>query len=310
VLLQIANSGNAGTTVNSITISGAAFSLKGLPGLPASLNPGQNISFTAVFTPNGIPAAVGSLQIDSLTYPVRGAGTAPPPLPAVSFQAVPANVLSQQQPAVALQIAQPYPLDVSGTLTLTFTSSVFGDDSAIQFSTGGRTTSFLIPANTTNAVFGQSGTTIAFQTGTVAGAISLTAAMSTGTVDLTPVPAPSLTTQVAGAPPVIRAVQVGTTTANSFELLISGFSNMRSLSQLTLTFIGAPGGNLQTSSLNVNTDSAFSAWYQSATSWTFGSQFTASVIITANGNPSAVQSVSLTASNALGVSSPSSVNLQ
>jgi HYDIN/CFA65/VesB family protein len=310
VLLQVTNSGNARTTVNSITISGAVFTLSGMPGLPATLEPGQALSLSAVFTPNGIPAATGSLQIDNLTYTLRGAGTAPPALPPVSFQTVPGNVGSQQQPAFGMKIAQPYPLDISGTLKLVFTSSVFGDDSAIQFATGGRTADFKIPANSTDAVFGQSGTTISFQTGTVAGAISVTAVLSTGTVDVTPVPAPGFTTQVSGAAPVVRSVQVGNRTTNGFELLITGYSNMRSVSRLTLAFTGSPGASLTTTSLDINSDSAFSTWYQGATSWTFGSQFTASVLITANGKPEDVQSVSVTAANALGASSPATVNLR
>ena len=39
--------------------------------------------------------------------------------------------------------------DLAGKLTLTFSTTSFGDDSSIQFSTGGRTVAFTIPAGST-----------------------------------------------------------------------------------------------------------------------------------------------------------------
>ena len=74
---------------------------------------------------------------------------------------------------MGLQLAAPYPQDLTGTLTLTFTPDSFADDPTIQFASGGRTVNFKIPANTTTAVFGQSNQ-VQFSSGTVAGVITLT----------------------------------------------------------------------------------------------------------------------------------------
>ena len=41
--------------------------------------------------------------------------------------------------AIGVTLASPYPLPITGTLTLAFASSAFVDDPAIQFATGGRT---------------------------------------------------------------------------------------------------------------------------------------------------------------------------
>ena len=105
-------------------------------------------------------------------------------------------------------------------------------------------------------------------------------------------------------------MQVGARTANSIELLITGLSTPRSVSTLTLQFTAASGASLQTSSLSINTEAPFGTWFQSATGISFGSQFTASVIVNVNGDPNAVQSVSVTASNSRGDSNALSVNLR
>ena len=48
------------------------------------------------------------------------------------------------QIATGVSIAEPYPVDVVGTLSIGFESDAFSNDPAIQFSTGGRTAPFRI----------------------------------------------------------------------------------------------------------------------------------------------------------------------
>jgi hypothetical protein len=206
-------------------------------------------------------------------------------------------------------LAQPYPMELSGKLTLSFASDSFADDPAIQFASGGRSVNFTIPAGTTDAVFA-SGKQVQLQTGTVAGTITVTATFSVASVDLTPNPAPTAKMAVAAAAPQITNVQVGARTANSVELLISGLSTPRQVSQFNLQFTPAQGSSLQTANLFVNTDAPFSAWYQSQAGISFGSQFTASVIVNVAGDVNAVQSVAVTASNSRGDSNSVSVNLR
>jgi len=169
--------------------------------------------------------------------------------------------------------------------------------------------SFTIPAGTTDAVFA-SGKTVQLQTGTVAGTITITPAFTVAAVDVTPTPAPVAKMVVAAAPPQITTVQVGTRTANSFELLVTGLSTPRQVSQLNLTFTPAQGASLQTANLFVNSDASFSTWFQSQSGISFGSQFTASVVVNVTGDINAVQSVSVTASNAKGDSNAVSVPLR
>jgi hypothetical protein len=310
VFVQLTNDGNAPAMVNGVGVTGAAFTAPELPPMPATIAPNQMLEFQIAFTPTVAGAVAGTLQIDDRSIPLRGTGNTPPPLPGVVFTNLPETVAALQQPAVGLALAEAYPLDLTGKLTLTFLPDSFADDPSIQFSSGGRTVDFRIPANSTQAVFGESARQVQFQSGTVAGVISVTASFTASAVNVTPTPAPVKPVTVPAEAPQLRAVQPGTRTANSFELLVSGFSTTRAVSQLKLDFAPAPGSQLQTPSLTYNVEAPFTAWYQSAAGRSFGSQFTVSVTVNVNGDPNSVQAVTVTASGPAGSSNPVTVNLR
>ena len=305
--VQVGNAGNASGSINGISVSGSAFSVQ-LPALPVSIGPNATLEFALTFAPDNSGTLTGQLQIDDRTITLRGNGNAPPPLSTVSFTGLTGSASPLQQPTVALSLAQPYPLDITGRLILSFTSDSFVDDPAIQFAAGGRTVDFRIPAGTVDALFG-SAKQVQFQAGTVAGVISISASFNTGTVNVTPVPPPSTSVVVGSAPPLIRNVQIGFQSDKSFELLVTGLSTTRSVTQLTLNFTASPGSNLQTTSLNVNVESAFTAWFQSQSGNTFGSQFTASIPVNVMGDVNAIQSVQVVLSNQRGASDPVSLKL-
>jgi hypothetical protein len=310
VSVVVNNTGNTPATINGVSVSGTGFSLPNLQKLPLTINPGATAQFNVAFNAASTSSVTGVLQIDAIGINLRGNGNPPPALTGVSFGSLPASVNPRQQPTVQLGLQQPYAMDLSGKLTITFASDSFADDPAIQFASGGRTVNFTIPAGTTDAVF-SSGKTVQLQTGTVAGTITITPSFSVAAVDVTPNPAPIAKMVVTAGPPQITNVQVGPNrTATSFELLITGLSTPRQVSQLNFTFTPAQGASLQTANLFVNTDAPFSTWFQSQSGISFGSQFTASVIINVAGDVNAVQSVAVTASNAKGDSNSMSVNLR
>jgi hypothetical protein len=309
ITVQVANAGNAAATIRSIAISGTGFSLPAVPTLPLTLNAGANVQFAVRFAATSTASVTGVLQIDSAGFNLRANGNQPPSISAVAFSNIPATVDARQQPGVSLSIAQPYPNDLTGKLTLSFASDSFADDPAIQFASGGRSVNFTIPAGTVDALFGTS-KQVQLQTGTVSGVISATANFSVASVDLTPNPAPVAKMTVAAAAPTILNVQAGARTANTFELLVTGYSTPRSVTQMNLQFTPATGANLQTTSLSVNTDSSFTTWYQTSAGITAGSQFTASVIVNVTGDVNAIQTASVTASNSRGDSKSVSVNLR
>jgi hypothetical protein len=315
VYINVTNTGNQSTVINGIGVSGTGFSLPTLTG-PATLSPSQTIQFQVQFAPLSIASVTGTVNINDQTLTLLGSGQTPPPLPSITFTNLASTVGPLQQPSVGLQFAASYPYNVSGLLTLSFLSDSFVDDPSIEFATGNRTISFTIPANTTQAIFSQTsgaalGTLAAFQTGTVSGSVSLTVTgLLVGQVDLTPSSPPSKSFQIPAAAPQLRSISVGSFTGNQLVLVVNGYSTPRNLSQLTFQFTGASGADLTTSNLSLDVSGAFTSWYDSAASDVFGSQFSVSITATVTGDPTALQSVSVTATNSKGTSAAQAVALR
>jgi len=310
VFVTVTNSGNQAATVSSFSAAGPVFTTLAGPSLPAALAPGQTQRFEVRFAPVSTGAVTATLAVNDQTFTLLGAGDSPPALPAVTITGAGAQTDPLQQPAAAVQLASAYPADLKGVITLAFLSDTFADDPAIQFANGTRTVNFTIPANTTQAVFNQLGRTAPFQTGTVSGRVVLSAAFTVGTVDVTPAAAPSISTTIPSGAPQLSSVRLGSQTGGTMQILISGYSTARSVTQLALQFTGITGSNLQTTSQNVDVSSAFTNWYADAGSRAFGSQFTLTLTLTVTGDPNALQTVAVTASNAQGTSASKAVALR
>jgi hypothetical protein len=220
-----------------------------------------------------------------------------PALPVLSFTGVGKTANPQTQPTVGVQLAAPYPVDIQGALVLSFEAASDGDSGEVVFSSGGRTVTFLIPANATAGQF--PGPNIAFQSGTVAGAITITARLEAGGMDITPLPQPAQEIQVPASPPVITSVQTSTT-SGGFTVAITGFTPTREVTQAVFQFNPASGANLQTTSLTVNIGSLFAPWLTG--SQVVGSQFLYTQQFTVQGKTSAIASVTVTLANTQGVS--------
>lgn len=299
--------GTGGSPFNtSIQVAGGtppySFSASGLPG-GLSLDPASGQI-------SGKPTAAGDITVvvtvtDGDQQSVASTFTfkiALPSFSGVNIVGVPSTSDPAQQPPVSITINSPYPLDITGTLTLTFASTVGGDDQMVQFSTGGRTVTYTIPANSTNGVFPVP-QGVSILTGTVAGTITITTTLKAGGQDITPSPAPTQTIVIAKSAPVITSLKV-TRTASGFTAVIAGYSTPRDMTQATFQFTAAAGATLQSSSVTVALTSAFSAWYGSADSNQFGSQFTLTLPFTIQGGATTVAGLSVTLTNSVGTSSP------
>jgi len=306
---------NTGTTTANISNIGiveanSPFSLAGVPNLPTSLGPGQTAQFNIDFTPTTIGLASGTLHIDTLTIPLIASGTAPPPLPAFTIQGPSGNVAPQTQSVVSLKLASPYPLALNGLLTLSTSGNLLADP-AVQFSTGGQTVPFVIPANSTDANFANQGPLLHLQTGTVASTITLTPAFATqaGNVLVTPSSPTTLQFSIAPAAPVLLSVVPASEGASSFVLNVTGFSTTRTLTSVTLQFTAAAGFTFGTSQVTINIQPAATLWFQSTASQGFGGQFTVSLPFTLQGTApvgttllQTIASISTTVSNEVGTS--------
>jgi hypothetical protein len=240
---------------------------------------------------------------DSANLAAAGVQTLVVGLPAISSMTIsgpPPATAALQQPAVDVALAAAYPVAITGVLSLTFTPAAANpaDDPSIQFSSGGRTAGFTIPANSTHAVFGVP--QLALQTGSVAGTITLTvASLQAGTSALTVPDGVALTTKLNPAPPVIRSVAL-VATGGGFQVQIVGLSNTREVKQAAVSFVPSSGGNLQTAQLTIPLSDAAQQWFQGSDSQPFGGQFTLTLPFSVQGDASAVGSVSVILSNTAG----------
>ncbi len=227
-----------------------------------------------------------------------------PSLPALSVAGIPATLAALQQVAVDLTIASPFPVALTGQLNLTFVpANGMPDDPAVQFSTGGRSVSFTLAANATDAGFGSS---IAIQAGSVAGTIQFSvASLTAGTAPLPALTAPVFTTQVAAGPPVISSVTV-TPGASGFSVQVVGLSTTRELVNATVQFVPTAGSTLQTSQSDISLSAAAAAWFQSSQSSTYGGQFTLTLPFSVVGGPAPLNSLSVVLTNSIGTSQTSS----
>jgi hypothetical protein len=308
----ITNMGTTTAKVSNVVIGEpkSPFSLAGLPSLPSSLDPGQTLQFSIAFAPVTTGPSNGTLHIDTTVIPLIGSGNPPPPLPTYTIQGPSGNVDAQSQPVIRLTLANPYPLALTGVLTLS-TSSDLVNDPAVQFATGGRIVPFVIPANSTSANFADQGPQLRLQTGTVASSITLTPTFLTqsGGIDVTPASPTTLQFAVAAAPPVLVAVLPVNETANSFALNVTGYSTTRTLTSVTLQFTAAASMTIGTSQVTIDVRQAATLWFQSAGSQSFGGQFTVTLPFTLQGTPptgktllQTIASISATVSNERGAS--------
>jgi hypothetical protein len=282
VRFSIRNTGTVAAPLSTIAIAGGTgFTLTDLPQLPVSLRPDQSIGFTITAVPASVSTSNGTLRIDQLTMNLSVSGQPPPALPAYRFTGASGSADPLQQVAVGLSLTAPYSLPVKGVMTLSFVSDAFGADPSVQFAAGGKTVNFEIPANSTTAVFPGNATQVRFQTGTVAGAINLTATFSyEGTTPLTPAASPAMVLAIPQSAPRIISAQVASRSASGLTLLVSGYATGRSIQQMEFEFVPITGLSLTTSRFTMSSDAAFSSWYQSTTSQQFGSLFTVSIPFT------------------------------
>ncbi len=305
VQFEIRNTGTGSATVNTIAPPTGAFVLDGVPPLPSVVGPGGSLTFRLGFRPTSPGTSTGSLTIDGRSFNLSGNAV----LSGATFTGAAATLTPASQPALGLTLPDSYQVPVTGTLTLTFTANAAGapDDPAIQFLTGGRATTFTVPAGSNTALFGAANQ-IAFQSGTVAGAITIRATLQAGGIDVTPTPAPTRTFTLPRGGPVIRSVAIANRTATSVQAVIVAYAVTREVNTLNFTFTASGTGALQTTSLPLDVATRFGDWYRSSDAAPYGGAFTITVPFTVTGDLAAVRSLAVTLNNGDGASPAMSVN--
>jgi hypothetical protein len=318
VQIQAKNTGNKTLPVFGISLLAATtvFQMQGVAPVPFNLDPGATLSFTIQFAPNDVGPISAGFRVNDVGFNISGIGASPAKLPQYSFGGASGVQSPLQQPAVQLNLNDPYPLPLQGTLTLQFSSDVFADNPAVQFAAGGRKVTFRIPAGSTQAVFDNGANSVRVQTGTVAGNIILLPAFATEAgLDVTPANAATSTMTVNRSAPVLLQVAIVSRTLTAFQVVVTGYSTTRSLSQAAITM--APRGDvvLTGSSLTVPLPAASLAWYSSTQSLPYGGLFTFAFPVYLQGGDSGtdlagqIASIAVTVANEVGTSNAISTQM-
>jgi len=237
----------------------------------------------------------------------------PPPPTSATITGLPANSGPLQQPPAVVSISGAYPLDIRGTLTLSFASSVGGDDQMVRFSSGTCvvngsshtcTTQFTIPAGSTQGSFGGAAN-VSVITGTVAGTITITAQLTDSAGNnITPTPAPTTTMVVNATTPFISSVTFTNPAPGQLNITVKGFSSTRDMVNGLFHFASTTGTTLTSADVTVDLGSAFTAWYSNTASNVFGSEFTLTIPFNYQSSAIPVVSVTVTLTNSKGASNP------
>jgi predicted outer membrane repeat protein len=265
------------------------------PAAGATLGAGSQM-LTTTFTPtDAVDYTTAAAQVTiQVNYP-----------PADISVSVPSTTTSGEQPGITIVLNSAYPSDLNGALALTFAPQAANgvDDPAVQFATGGRTASFTVTAGSTTIP------AVALQTGTVAGTITVTLALTTGGgVDVTPPGVSPITLVIAPAAPVITSVKFTNSSTGLITVAINGFSNTRDMTQATFVFTGSDAQSLGSAQVQIPVSSLFSPWYSSSTSDQYGSEFTYTQNFQLSKPDANITGVSATLANSIGTSG--SVNSQ
>jgi len=263
-----------------------------------SLPPGFSLTPAGVLQGNGTGAFNGTITIR--VTDASGATDARdfnlvigPPVGTVTLNGLLPKVSPVQQIPITLSIPAPFPAELQGTLTFTFASSAVLpiDDPAVQFSTGGRTVRFTIPANTTSAVFSAP---LRLVTGTVAGTITVTGAIQNGPSGI------ALTsTSIDSIAPQMTTV-TATRISGGLSVRVIGYSPERRVTEVEYSFDVRVNGAIQKINLGRAVLAEFTTWYQNPASVIFGSAFRLEQLFSVVGDSSAIEAVTVTLKNLQG----------
>jgi hypothetical protein len=290
-----------GDTAKTITLTGTGFAPDAIAqsnGLPLATTFVNSTTLQAVLPATSF-TAVTTLQI-TVSDPTQKQTSAALPFSvttAVVNATVPPSTTTSpgDQPSLSYTFTNSSQSVLTGTLTLTFTSPSGVNDPSIQFSTGGRTFNFTVQPGQ------QYNPTILLQAGTVTGVITITVDLKIGTADVTPAGLQPTQITVQAVVPSLSAVILAAS-GNTLTVSVTGFSNTLAVQTATFHFTPIAGQTLQTTDITLDVSSLFSAYFSSAFPATYGSEFVYTQSFTLNEDASIIGQVTVTLSNAQGVS--------
>jgi len=290
ITVSLENRSTTTMVVKSMQLSGSgAFTIANGPTFPLRLDPTESGTFDLKFVPTQASQYSAAIVVDTRTIPVTGIGFDPSFAP-VSIVVEPALVSGIQSP-ISITLPQPAPLAASGTLTLGFQPSATGgaDDAAVRFmAAGGRVLTFSFNQGDTTAKIGTA-TSAMFQTGTTAGTLTFFAAFQGTTVQA-----------VSKVQP--QVVQIDSTSSSrpndgSLRVLLAGYDNSKSTTQLAFTFYDANGATILPGRITYNASTDFLQFFQHSLG---GGMFSLLADFPVSGSAAKVGSVDVELTNVIG----------
>ena len=300
--ITLENAGNQPAIVPGIQLANgqASVRLENVPDMPLTLNAGESATFTIDFTPIAVNSFADVLLIGQSSFDVSGPGLKPPKLPDYELTSTLSTVGPAQQGSISLRLTEPYPLRLSGTVRLRINPNGVGLDPAAQFAVSGRSVSFKIPANTTDAVFDDEGPSAHFQTGTVTSTLVFVPTFTTlADTDVTPENPKSLSLFLAPSIPTLLNARIIDLTTSGFSVSVNGISSTKSLVAMEMSLTSSSGGIAQRT---IDLKSFSQIWFGTALSDPYGGFFSVTVPFSAPFGSGKVQSVTMTVRNELGQS--------
>jgi hypothetical protein len=339
VTLQLTNNGPASAVLTGLSVDGAVFQLgwAGRNPLGTTLSVGQSVEFTITFSPvTAGPAHLGELWVQAAVlasppepilqpqaeYDLVGAGAGPailsprasatptptpdptsaptptptpaPAWPKATIAATPA-LASDEEVQISIAFDAPLPADGAGTLTVSPGQGYTGDSQMGFITANGafapRAVSFTLTKSETTAEFAGAHE-IKFQTGTTACTLTFTATLGDGT--------PLASQEFTIAPAQVGIDSVGREdVAGTITVMVDGFDNTRTASQVTFTFSDTFGHQIGQPIL-VDATAPFQSYFPHAGTGLFELTQAFSVA----GNVSDIGSVAVKITNAVGTSAP------
>ncbi len=295
--------GIVGSGATTVTLTGTNFASTDTVLLNGTAIPSTLVSATSLTAtlPASFFAAAGTGLItvaDSASETVTVAATftvAPAPQFVLTG---PSTATSGEQPMLTFTLTNPYPFPLAGALNLAFvpvSSAGVTDDPTVQFATGGRMIDFNIPANSTATP------AVQLQTGTIAGTATVTLAVASAGVNVTPANVAPVVITVPAAVPALDSVKLSND-GQTLSVSIVGYSNTREVTKAVFHFTAAPGSSIQNPDVTVDVSTVFAAWYGSGQSDGYGSAFTYTQPFTIDSDASSIAGVTVTLENSVGVS--------
>ncbi len=221
------NPSHQGLDLELLSLEGSEFLLQGAPSLPATIGPGQSVTFEVTFAPSSSGVRQTVLDVNDRRFIMEGVGL-DPPFPALEILLESNALVSGEQSSLRIRLTEPAPAAGTGQLQMSFLPALSdaGDDPGVLFVNGQRTMTLTVEKGEREARF-EGEQAAWFQTGTTAGEIRFAAALGDQTreaaVTLPPAPA-------------VIDTATWSRTDTGIALRITGFDNTLNVESVSFQF--------------------------------------------------------------------------